>query len=94
MLCDNLNALAVLCAAGEAPDTRIELHYRLNRTYAFAHLKRCLPRWLLKGLPTLQQVLAVFRELARNLIRFVPGASKPGPQRPKPHMHHAYRPTT
>lgn len=87
VLADNLHALAVLeaTALGKVPDS-----YKLNRTYAFAHLKRCLPRWLLIAPPPTEQVLAVFTELARNLIRFVAGASKPRPDHPKPHRKHAY----
>lgn len=87
---DNLHAVAVLEATAlcNTPD-----QYKLNRTYAFAHLKRCMPRWLLASLPSGQEVLAVFEELARNLIRFVPGATKPRPVHPKPHRKHAYKST-
>ena len=93
MLCDNLNALAVYCAADHQDETEKTTSYRINRTYAFAHLKRCLSRWILKALPSLDQLLAVFEELSKNIIRFIKGDSKPRPKRPKPHMHHAYRPT-
>lgn len=91
VLADNLHAMSVLeaTAIGKIPD-----RYKLNRTYAFAHLKRCLPRWLLVSLPSCAQVMAVFEELANNLIRFVPGATKPRPVRPKPHREHAYKSTT
>jgi len=91
VLADNLNALAVLeaTAIGKIPDS-----YKLNRTYAFAHLKRCLPRWLLVSLPTCSQVMSVFEELANNLIRIVQGATKPRPVHPKPHRKHAYKSTT
>lgn len=90
VLADNLHALAVLEATvlGNIP-----VQYKLNRTYAFAHLKRCLPRWLLASLPSGQEVMAVFEELARNLIRFVPGTTKPRPDHPKPHRKHAYKST-
>jgi hypothetical protein len=49
VLADNLHALAVLGATGlsDMPDG-----YKINRTYAFAHLKRCLPRWLLIARPS------------------------------------------
>ncbi len=97
VLCDNLNALAVYCATDGAGDIQIDTEkstvYRINRTYAFAHLKRCLSRWILKALPPLDQLLAVFEELSKNLIQFIKGRSNPRPRRPKPHMHHAYRPT-
>ena len=92
LLCDNLNALAVATASA-ANEEAVPDSYRLNRTYAFAHLKRCFPRWLLKHLPSLEELLAAFTELAKNLVRFVQGASKPRPKRPKPHRHHAYKST-
>lgn len=90
ILADNLHALAVSDAAstGDVPDD-----YKINRTYAFAHLKRCIPRWLLKGLPSADELAENFAELARCLIRFVPGASKPRPPHPKPHRKHAYKST-
>lgn len=90
VLADNLHALAVLKASAvvKTPDG-----YKINRTYAFAHLKRCLPRWLLVSLPATEQILAVFKELTKNLIRFVQGASKPRPDHPKPHRKHAYKST-
>jgi hypothetical protein len=93
ILCDNLNALVVLAAQAEGTDD-ISKNYRINRIYVFATLKRCLPRWLLKAWPTPQQWLAVLANLARNLCRFVPGASKPRPERDKPHLHHAFKGTT
>ncbi|MDP2832774.1 MAG: hypothetical protein Q8Q28_05670, partial [Pseudomonadota bacterium] len=68
--------------------------YKLNRTYAFAHLKRCLPRWLIVALPSTEQVMTVFAELAKNLIHFVAGATKPRPAHPKPHRKHGYKSTT
>lgn len=92
---DNLNALAVYAAqprdaaatADPAPA------YKPNRTYAFAVLKRWLPRWLMHRLPDLDTLLALFEELLAHVIRFVPGTSKPRPKRPKPHLHHAYKST-
>ncbi len=95
VLCDNLNAFAVYCATdGEVQlDTEKSTVYRINRTYAFAHLKPCLSRWILKILSSIDQVMAVFDELLQNLIQFIKGRSNPRPRRPKPHMHHAYRPT-
>jgi hypothetical protein len=91
VLADNLHALTVLAAAGleSVPEA-----YKINRTYAFAHLKRCLPRWLLSGLPETHEYLNVITELARNLVRFNPDVSKPRPQHPKPHRRHAYKSTT
>lgn len=90
VLADNLHALAVMeaTALGKIPDG-----YKLNRTYAFAHLKRCLPLWLIVALPSTEQVMTVFTELAKNLIRFVAGATKPRPAHPKPHRKHGYKST-
>jgi hypothetical protein len=91
MLADNLHALTVLAATDQ---NNIDADYKINRTYTFAHLKRCLPRWLLVSLPSTIELLATFAELAKNLIRFIPGASKPRPAHPKPHRKHAYKSTT
>lgn len=88
---DNLHALAVLTASDALEPND---GYKINRTYAFAHLKRCLPRWLLRDLPEPDHLLDSLSELARNLIRFVPGATKPRPNNPKPHRKHAYKSTT
>ena len=54
-LADNLHALTVLEAAGYEA---IKTGYKINRTYTFSHLKRCLPRWLLIALPTTEQLYA------------------------------------
>jgi hypothetical protein len=67
--------------------------YKINRTYVFAHLKRCLPRWLLLTLPTTHALPAALVEIARNLIHFRPNASKSRPVHPKPHRKHAYKST-
>lgn len=90
VLADNLHALAVLEAEACEP---IRTGYKINRTAAFSHLKRCLPRWLLRALPTLAQGLCVLGELAKNLIRVETNASKPRPKHPKPHRKHAYKST-
>ena len=74
-------------------DTEKPTVYRINRTYAFAHLKRCLSRWVLKALPSIDQLLTVFDELLKNLIQFIKGRANPKPKRPKLNMHHAYRST-
>jgi hypothetical protein len=91
VLADNLQALAVLEANAQldVPDG-----YKVNRTYAFSHLKRCLPRWLLAALPDTTDLMAVLSELVKNLIRFIPDASKPRPIHPKPHRRHAYKSNT
>lgn len=91
VLADNLHALATTAAAewDAVPDG-----YKINRTYAFAHLKRCLPRWLLVALPDVRQLMMAFSEIVRNLIQFKPDASKPRPVHPKPHRKHAYKSTT
>jgi len=45
--------------------------YQVNRTYAFAHLKHCLPRWLLIGLPTAKQFLMTISELVKDTYPFL-----------------------
>jgi hypothetical protein len=94
IVCDNLAALAVYAAAPEPIRSKTTpCHvYKINRTYALAHLKRCLPRWLLTALPTLHALRSTLSELLKNLVRFVSGASKPRPARPKPHKHFSYKP--
>ena len=91
ILADNLHALAMLEATQQAalPDD-----YKINRTYAFAQLKRCLPRWLLLALPETAILLDVLAQIARSLIRFKPNASKHRSIHPKPHRKHAYKSTT
>jgi len=90
IMVDNLNALTVLEAENYGT---LKTGYKINRTYAFSHLNRCLPRWLLISLPTLEHWLKTLTELAKNLIKFEPGASKPRPKHPKPHRKHAYKST-
>ncbi len=90
IVADNLNALTVLEA--EAYET-LRTGYKINRTYAFAHLKRCLPRWILMALPTAVQWLDTLAELAKSLVQCKPGESKPRPKHPKPHRKHAYKST-
>jgi hypothetical protein len=95
LVSDNLNALAIYAA--QCPENtdppEAEVHYKPNRTYGFALLKRWLPRWLMHRIPDINTLLAVFDELLAHVIRFVPGKSKPRPKRPKPHLHHAYKST-
>jgi hypothetical protein len=90
ILADNLHSLTVHEA--EAFET-IKDGYKINRTYAFSHLKRCLPRWLLILMPTAEQFVATLKEIAKNLIGVVPDVSKPRPNHPKPHRKHAYKST-
>jgi hypothetical protein len=92
LLCDNLNALAIFTADPPA-DSLAPQHtrYQPNRAYAIALLKRHLPRWLLRQLPSLDSLLELFAELLQHTVRFVPGVSKPRPKRPKPHLHFAYK---
>jgi hypothetical protein len=90
IVADNLHALTVLETEAVVG---LKERYKANRTYAFAHLKRCLPRWLLISLPTAKQFLLTLSELAKNTIRFVDGATKPRPKHPKPHRKHAYKST-
>jgi len=91
MLCDNLNALVVYCATDHTEEFDNESGYRINRNYAFSHLKTCLSRWILKALPSVNQVISIFNELSKNLIRFIKNASKPRPKQSKPHKHQAYK---
>jgi len=88
ILADNLHSLTI--HATEAYET-IKDGYKINRTYAFSHLKRCLPRWLLILMPTAEEFVATLKEIAKNLIAVVPDVSKPRPNHPKPHRKHAYK---
>ena len=86
----NLHSLTVHEAGNFAA---IKDGYKVNRSYAFSHLKRCLPRWLLVAMPTLEQFAAALTEIAKNLVAVVAGISKPRPDHPKPHRKHAYKST-
>ena len=92
VLADNLHGLTALEAVAHAPRAASGA-YKINRTYAFAHLKRCLPRWPLSAMPTAAEWLGAITEIAKNLIQFKPHASKPRPAHPKPHRKHAYKST-
>jgi hypothetical protein len=79
VLCDNLNALAVYATAPQ-PITRKEnagRTYKINRTSSMGLLKSRWQRWLLLALPSLEEIAAVFAELLKNLVAFIPGAAKP-----------------
>ena len=90
MVCDNLNALATYLATEQhiAPDSP----WRVNRTIAFTHLRRLLPR-VLAGVVRMSARIAteLFAEITKNLQKFIPGRSRPRPSRPKPHKSHAYK---
>ena len=90
MVCDNLNALAAYLATEQriAPDSP----WRVNRTIAFSHLRRLLPR-VLAGVVRMSARIAteLFSEITKNLQKFIPGRSRPRPSRPKPHKSHAYK---
>ena len=90
ILADNLHSLTVLEAENYES---IKKGYKINRTYAFSHLKRCIPRWLLVALPTTLQLMDTLAELIKNLIKCEPEESKPRPKHPKPHRRHAYKST-
>jgi hypothetical protein len=90
ILADNLHALTVLEAEGL---DSFKIGYKINRTYTFSHLKRCLPRWLLVALPTAERFLTTLTELVKNLIQVETNVSKPRPKHPKPHRKHAYKST-
>ena len=98
ILGDNLHALSVYCAAQTpevAPTPREpetpSRSYKPNRAYAFAAIKSRMQRWLLSATVTLNDIEKLFTELMRNLIAFVPGASKPRNIGKKPHKHMAYK---
>jgi hypothetical protein len=99
ILGDNLHALSVYCAAQDPaatlpkarkPETS-NRRYQPNRAYAFAAIKSRMQRWLLSVPATLDDIERLFTELMRNLIAFVPGASKPRNMGRKPHRHMAYK---
>ena len=90
ILADNFHALTVLEAEGYET---IKEGYKINRTYTFSHLKRCMPRWLLVAIPTAEQFIATLSEILKNLIQIKPDVSKPRPKHPKPHRKHAYKST-
>ena len=90
-LCDNLNALAAWVATDAHLDP--DSPYLINRTQAFDKIKRQIGRWLLAATATTRRVKILLNELALNLQRFVPDRHQPRPQRPKPHLFHAYKAT-
>jgi hypothetical protein len=99
ILGDNLHALSVYCATQDSaatpptarkPETATR-RYKPNRAYAFAAIKSRMQRWLLSVAATLDDIGKLFTELMRNLIAFVPGASKPRNMDRKPHKHMAYK---
>ena len=90
MVCDNLNALAAYLATEQIIEP--ESPWRINRTLAFSHLRRLLPRVLAGRLRLTTRIVAeLFSEIALNLQRFIPNRSRPRPVRPKPHLSHAYK---
>ena len=99
ILGDNLHALSVYCAtqdpAATPPKARkpetASRRYKPNRAYAFAAIKSRMQRWLLSVPATLDDIGKLFTELMRNLIAFVPGASKRRNMGRKPHKHMAYK---
>jgi hypothetical protein len=99
ILGDNLHALSVYCAtqdpAANPPKARkpetSNRRYQPNRAYAFAAIKSRMQRWLLSVPASLNEIERLFTELMRNLIAFVPGASKPRNMGRKPHKHMAYK---
>jgi hypothetical protein len=50
-----------------------------------------MQRWLVSIPVKLDYIGKLFTELMRNLITFVPGASKPRNMGRKPHKHMAYK---
>lgn len=104
LVCDNLNSLLCLqaLAQGEGQvhvDSPTVLHtedgkrYKINRTRAFAAVKRCLPRWLQSGvMPQVHEVLALLRQISNNWVEFVPDRMRPRDMPLfKPHKAFAYK---
>jgi hypothetical protein len=76
MVCDNLNSLAVYLATeqGLEPDSP----WRINRTLAFSHLRRLLPRVLAGVVRMNTRITAeLFAEITQNLQKFISGCSRP-----------------
>lgn len=97
VVCDNLNALAAYAAAPEPvarPDGQPSQLYRINRSYAFGALKSHFQQWLTGTLPVLAELAEVLAQILKNLVAWHPGASKPRPDRPKPHRYVAYKSCT
>lgn len=93
MVCDNLNALAVYLATEQrlAPDTA----WRVNRTSAFSHLRRVLPRVIAGAIKISTRITnQLFDEITKNLQKFIPGRRQKRPKRTKPHKSYAYKATT
>jgi Transposase DDE domain len=90
MVCDNLNALAVYLATDHLIPT--DSPWRINRTQAFSHLRRLLPRILSGRMRASARLVAdLFSEIVLNLQKFIPNRSRPRPVRPKPHKSYAYK---
>jgi hypothetical protein len=103
VLADNLNALLCLEALHERDGDIREAEpsvlqvtsgvlLKINRTRAFAHSRQCLPRWLSDGFAPLDDLARLLRHIAENVIRFVPGRTRPRPPQPKPHKPFAAKP--
>lgn len=90
MVCDNLNALAAYLATEQLIES--DSPWRVNRTIAFSHLRRLLPR-VLAGVirMTVRMAAELFSEITQNLQKFISGRSRPRPIRQKPHKSHAYK---
>ena len=90
MVCDNLNALAVYLATDHLIPT--DSPWRINRTQAFSHPRRLLPRILSGRMRASARLVAdLFSEIVLNLQKFIPNRSRPRTVRPKPHKSHAYK---
>lgn len=100
---DNLNALLCLEALHErdgdireAEPTVLQVTtgvlLKINRTRAFAHCRRCLPRWLSDGFAPLDDLAPLLRHIPENVIQFVPGRTRSRPPQPKPHKSFAAKP--
>ena len=91
---DHLNALAAHAAAPEPvarPGGQPSQRYKINRSYAFGALKSRFQLWLTGTLPVLAELAEVLAQILKNLVAWHPGASKPRPDRPRPHRYIAYK---
>lgn len=73
VLADNLHSVVVLESVEQ---NAVPYQYKINRTYAFTCLRRCLPRWLLGEPQLTRTLLIVLARIAHNLVRFRPFVSR------------------
>ena len=90
MVCDNLNALTVFMATEQRLEP--DCVWRVNRTCAFSHSRRVLPRVLAAVVKmTSRTANQLFDEITQNLQKFIKGRRQKRPKWHKPHKSHAYK---